>query len=752
MSLNPAQQAAVDHRGGPLLVLAGAGTGKTRVITHRVAALLDEGVPPWRILAVTFTNKAAKEMRERIDGLCEGRHDTRELWVGTFHSICARILRRNPQGVGLSSHYAIYDTSDQRSLMKQVLADLGVPDRLYTPKGVLGHIDRAKNQGLRPSEMDQLKLLEPVATVVRNAYTKYQEKLVAADACDFGDLILHVVTLLRNAVKPSDGQLGDLDPMLRMTTRFTHVVVDEFQDTNPVQAEFIDRIAGNAELCVVGDDDQSIYGWRGADVEQILRFADRHDGAEVVRLEQNYRSTMNILHCSDAVIRKNAGRLGKTLWSDLGEGDPVRLVRLGDERDEARLIAQDAYAAIEDGTDPEEIAVFYRTHAMSRVLEDEVRRMGLSCRIVGGVAFYERQEVKDTLAYLSVLRNSSSDAHVSRIINRPARGIGNTTQTRLAEAAAAKGCSLWDAMLDPAAAGLKTGAARKVRGFVKIIQNMRDEMHELPLDELMARVIELSGYREMLVTDDSEESQARLENLQELQGNAQEFLQERPDGTLDDYLELVSLVGGERSEGDDGRAINLMTVHSAKGLEFERVYVTGMEERVFPHARVLDDRVQMEEERRLAYVALTRAKRHLTCTMAARRRIFGQTQVGVPSRFLGDLPSQCVEKFGDQPTSSAYGGGGYQRRSAHRQQPVRRQAESWQSDIEYDVDPDIPFDDIPTDEPEGVPIYVGMMVRTRTFGDAEVLGWSGSGPKMKLQLRLANREVKTVLARFVEPL
>ena len=256
MSLNPAQQAAVDHRGSPLLVLAGAGTGKTRVITHRVAALLDEGVPPWRILAVTFTNKAAKEMRERIDRLCDGRHDTRELWVGTFHSICARILRRCPDGVGLSPHYSIYDVSDQRSLMKQVLSDLGVPDRLYTPQGVLGQIDRAKNQGLRPSEVDQLRILEPVATVVRNAYTRYQDKLQAADACDFGDLILHVVTLLRKAAKPTDAQLGDLDPMVRLTTRFTHVVVDEFQDTNPVQAEFIDRIAGHAELCVVGDDDQ----------------------------------------------------------------------------------------------------------------------------------------------------------------------------------------------------------------------------------------------------------------------------------------------------------------------------------------------------------------------------------------------------------------------------------------------------------------------------------------------------------------
>jgi DNA helicase-2/ATP-dependent DNA helicase PcrA len=742
MSLNPAQRAAVEHRGSPLLVLAGAGTGKTRVICHRVASLLDEGIPAWRILAVTFTNKAAAQMRERIDRLCEDRDDVRELWVGTFHSICARILRRHAEAVGLSPRFSIYDTADQRSVMKRVLGDLNVSDKQYTPSGVLGHIDRAKNQGLDPNAIAELGLPEPVERVVRSAWLDYQKRLLAADAVDFGDLLLHAVRALRAAVRPSSGQLGDLDPMYRLTTRFKHVVVDEFQDTNPVQAELVDRLSRRAELCVVGDDDQSIYGWRGAQVEQILRFADRHEGTETIRLEQNYRSTMNVLRCADAVIRKNRGRLGKTLWSENGDGDPVRVWRLESERDEARLVASEIRHAVDEGADPEEIAIFYRTHAQSRVIEDEVRRSGLSCRIVGGVAFYERQEVKDALAYLHVLRNPSSDAHVLRILNRPTRGIGKTTIARLAERAGALGQPLWAALQDPAAAGLKTGAARRVTAFVEMIAGLQRDMERLTLDELLAQLIDSTGYREMLAADDTDEGRTRLENLQELHGNVVEFLRERPQGSLDEFLELVSLAGGERAEGDQSRAITLMTIHTAKGLEFERVYLTGMEERVFPHARVLDDDRQLEEERRLAYVALTRAKQHLTLTMAARRMIFGQTQVGQPSRFVLDLPRGATEQIGriDAPR-------------APMATPVRREPAAWQDDIVYDADPgiDAPFED-DGDLAEGVPLYVGMMVRTRTFGDAEVLGWSGSGAKLKLQLRLATREIKTIMARFVEPL
>ena len=720
------------------------------MITHRVAALLDEGVPPWRILAVTFTNRAAREMRERIESLCDGRHETREIWAGTFHSICARILRRHGDGVGLSPRFSIHDTTDQKSVMTRVLKELDVPDRLYSPRGVLGHIDRAKNRGLTPELFDQLGLLEPVATVVRKAYTRYQEQLAAADAVDFGDLLLHTVTLLRKASKPSDSQLGDLDPMVRMLSRFQHVVVDEFQDTNPVQAEFVDRLSVAAELCVVGDDDQSIYGWRGADVAQILRFADHHPGTEMVRLEQNYRSTMNILRCADAVIRKNSGRLGKTLFSEHGDGELVRVLKLGSERDEARLVAGEARQLVDEGTDPEEIAVFYRTHAQSRVLEDECRRMGLSCRIVGGVAFYERQEVKDILAYLSVMLNPRSDAHLLRIINRPARGIGSTTQGRLAAWAAQHNTSIWEALDNPKAAGLKAAATKKVTAFATMIADLREAMGEMKLDELLAEVVHATGYRESLAVDDSEESQARLENLQELQGNVMEFVSDNPAGSLEEYLELVSLAGSERAEGDENRAIFLMTVHSAKGLEFGHVYMTGMEERVFPHARVLEDPVQLEEERRLAYVAVTRAKRRLTLTMAARRRIFGQVQVGMPSRFIMDLPRDSTEQIGrdDRPSWSPE-----RRRRPTREQP-RRKPDAWQDDIEYDADPDIGVEEVvDTGETgDGIPLYMGMMVRHQTFGDAEVIGWSGSGAKLKLQLRLANRDVKTIMARFVEPL
>ena len=745
MSLNPAQQEAVEHRGSPLLVLAGAGTGKTRVITHRVAALLDEGVQPWMILAVTFTNKAASEMRERIDRLCAGRHEVRELWVGTFHSICARILRRHGEPLGLSSRFTIYDRGDQTSIMGRVLEELDVPERLYTPRSVLTQIDRAKNRGLGPAELGPDMLPEPVLSVVRKAYAAYQKRLLAADAVDFGDLLMHTVELLRRASKQTGGQLADFDPMVRLARRFSHVVVDEFQDTNPVQAELVDRLAGQAELCVVGDDDQAIYGWRGADVEQILHFPQTHAGTRIVRLEQNYRSTTHILACADSVIRQNHGRLGKTLWSDLGEGEPVRVLMLADERDEARLIAHEIRQRVDDGASPEDFAIFYRTHAQSRVIEDEVRRMNLGARIIGGVAFYERAEVKDVLSYLTLLQNPASDAHVLRVLNKPARGIGNTSRDRLVRRAAAQAQSLWDAMHDPAAAGLGKSACTRVRVFVTLLEDLRDGMQELRLDELLVRVLDATGYREALAADDSDESMARLENLQELLGNLQEFLHERPDASLDEYLELVSLVGGERSEGERDRAVTLMTVHSAKGLEFEHVYLTGMEERVFPHARVLDEDRSMEEERRLAYVAFTRAKRHLTITLATSRRLFGQMQRNMPSRFVTSLPRESVA------TAGAGRGHGTRPAAAVRRRPATA---AWRDDVEYDADPDLGPEDLADahEEGEGIALYVGMMVRHASFGEGEVVGWMGSGAKLKLQLKFPGLPIKTILATHCQPL
>ncbi len=757
VSLNPAQRAAVDHRGSPLLVLAGAGTGKTRVITHRVAALLDEGTPPWRILAVTFTNRAAREMRERIDRLCGGRHDTRELWIGTFHAICARILRRFGEPVGLSRYFSIYDTSDQASVMGRVLEQIKAPKKMYTPRGVLGHLDRAKNQGYGPAQLERIGLHDPVLTVIRNAFVEYEKRLRAADAADFGDLLVLTVELLRKAPLRATGQLADLDPVIKLLSRFEHVVVDEFQDTNPVQAELVDLLSQRAQLCVVGDDDQSIYGWRGADVDQILRFADRHPGTETVRLEQNYRSTNFILHCADAIIRRNSGRLGKTLWSELGDGDPVRVVALRDERDEARLVAREIRMALDEGASPEEFAVFYRTHAQSRVLEDEIRTMGLGVRIVGGVAFYERMEVKDALSYLLLLRNPASDAHLTRIINRPPRKIGKTTVERLAEHAAAQGVSLWEALADPKAAGLKAAAAKRITEFRDVMQSLRERVDELPLDELLPEVVDVTGYRMWLANDEREEAQTRLENLQELQGNLIEFVENNPTATLDEYLEVVSLAGNERGEGESGGAVTLMTIHSAKGLEFERVYLTGMEERVFPHARVLDDPVQLEEERRLCYVAITRAKRGLCLSLCQQRMLYGQRQVGIPSRFVDDLPPQATLMAGGARPRR------YQATARPSASPVRASA-SWQDDIDYEepadvepnLDPDLGPEDFdePTYEPEygeGVSLYVGMAIRHGIHGIGELMGWSGSGKGLRLRLRFSDGSVRTIVASFCQP-
>jgi DNA helicase II / ATP-dependent DNA helicase PcrA len=740
VSLNPEQASAVAHRGGPLLVLAGAGTGKTRVITHRVAALLDEGIEPWRILAVTFTNKAAEQMRGRIDRLCEGRHDTKQIWVGTFHSICARILRRFGTGIGLSPRFTIYDTGDSMALMGRVLEELDVSDKLFTPRGVLGWIDRAKNRGAGPDELEGIGLIEPVRSVVRKAFTAYQKRLLAADAVDFGDLLVHAVALLRASAKPSSGQLADTDPARVLLYRFQHVVVDEFQDTNPIQAELVDRLSTRAELCVVGDDDQSIYGWRGADVDQILSFANVHPGTEVVRLEHNYRSTGYILRCADAVIRKNAGRLGKTLWTDAGDGERVRVLRLVDERAEAKLVAHEIRVAIDDGASPEEFAVFYRTHAQSRALEDALRTAGLGVRIIGGLAFYERAEVKDVLAYLVVLDNPSSEAHLLRAINRPARGIGNTTVQKLLALASIRGVALWTVLPEARAAGVSAAAAKKIAAFVTLIDGLRALVPKLGLDALVVEIVERTGYREMLAVDGDEESLQRLENLQELLGNVQEFVADRPDATLADYLELTSLVGGERAEGDKSRAVTMMTVHSAKGLEYDTVYLTGMEERIFPHARVLEDPVGMEEERRLAYVALTRARKHLTLTLVERRRIYGQLQVGMTSRFILDLPIDAVESAGQRPRPSVM-------------EAPKPRAPSWNQDVVYD-DPEVALDGdeiantVHHEADQGVPLFVGMHVKHQQFGVGELLGWQGTGMHMKFTLRFSGAGTKTILARF----
>jgi len=781
LSLNPAQRAGVDHRGGPLLLLAGAGTGKTRVITQRVAALIDDGVPAWRILAVTFTNKAAGEMRERIAGLLgmeldELRRDGP--WIGTFHSICARILRRNGEAVGLSRNFAIYDTDDQKSLMRKVLKVLDIDPRMLSATAVLGAIDKAKNHGIPRAQLETLGYGEPMLTWIRRAWALYEDQCRTADAADFGDLLTLTVELLRKAgtgralnpepvpepgarviklhtdrSKPSAS--APVDPIVGLRRRFQHVVVDEYQDTNIVQAELVELLCGErAELCVVGDDDQSIYGWRGADVRQILNFPDRHPNCEVIRLEQNYRSTTLILDCANAVIRQGARRHDKQLWSELGPGSPVELHGFADEREEARYVARTVQAAIDEGESPSEIAVFYRTHAQSRPLEEAMRLFGIRYRMFGGIRFYDRREIKDLVAYLRLLTNPASDLDCLRIINVPARKIGAKSIERLAAWAAANQTSLY-AATGPASkhgedAGLGKAAQRSVRGFHDVIEELRIDASKLAHHDIAALILARTHYTDSL--EHEPDGDVRVENLHEFVGALEQFTNEQPEASLAEYLEQIALA----TSSDDGavdQAITLMTIHSAKGLEYDRVLLTGMEEGVFPHVRSIDDPEGLEEERRLAYVALTRARRQLSLSYVQARFLWGNTHINEPSSFLRHLPDSAVTRFG--------------RATSRKRRPelaARKRDPQWDDDIELDPEfsdstpvgrereASAGFDDgIEYDGDHSVSVFQGMQVRHPKFGVGSVVSWSGTGPAMKLTLSFAGGR-KTIMARFCEPL
>jgi DNA helicase II / ATP-dependent DNA helicase PcrA len=747
VQLNPEQQAAVDHRGAPLLVLAGAGTGKTRVITHRVAALLAEGVPAWRILAVTFTNKAAAEMRERIHKLCADVPEVERLWVGTFHSIAARILRRYGTAVGLSRNFVIYDTDDQLRVMRRALKELNFDERQVAPRAVLNHLDRAKNRGLPISRLERLGIEEPALSFSKRGGQRYQQLVRAADAADFGDLLVLAVELLEQAGQGAPGaQLADLDPVLGLKRRFLHVVVDEYQDTNPVQARMVELLAERAELVVVGDDDQAIYGWRGADVSQILGYPEAHPGCRLIRLEQNYRSTGHILRCADAIIRRNAGRLGKSLWSELGDGARVQVRQLPDEHAEARFVVDQILDALNEDVPPHEIAVFYRTHAQSRVIEEALTGSAIRYAVYGGLSFFERREIRDLIAYLRLLTNPASDVDFERIVNVPPRKIGDTTVGGLKAHAAAHGLALLACLSELDKTGLPAAACRRLTGFAALMQQLAAAHAEgLPLGELASLVLTLTGYREMLAAEDTEEATERLENLQEFVGALAEFSAEYPDQTLADYLEQVSLASDSDRKTDQARSVRLMTIHSAKGLEFTRVMLTGMEEGVFPHMRSLQDPTQMEEERRLAYVAVTRAKRGLFVTWTARRTLYGQTSVGDASRFVRELPAESVNR-GRTTT------------------PAVRQEPTWNSDIVYDADVPPPPGEAdrassqplrrrrPAQDDDDTPLFIGMAFRHAKFGPGELIAWDGVGADLKLHLRFADSATRVILARFCEPL
>ncbi len=642
--LNGPQAEAVAHVSGPLLVFAGAGSGKTRVITYRIANLIAcEHVAPYRILAVTFTNKAAGEMRARLQHLV-GENLAKELWVGTFHATCARLLRRHGTAVGVPSNFVIYDTTDQKTLVSRAIRALDLDEKRNPARAVLHRIQKEKQEGHGPEDMDVARFEEEIAQKV---YRRYQEALEAAGAVDFEDLILKTRKLLALQTPESE----------RLRRRFEHVLVDEFQDTSMMQYELVRLLAsGSRNLCVVGDDDQSIYRWRGADRRNILGFRRDYPDATVVKLEQNYRSTGRIVRAALAVIEPALSREPKELWTANDAGDPIVLVTARDEHDEAAFVVRALQTLVAEGGDLRDAAVFYRVHAQSRVLEEALRAGRVPYQIVGGTKFFERAEVKDALSYLRVVVNPKSDVDLLRVINTPSRGIGHTTLERLQSFATERRLSLFESLEHVNEASVLPAAAKKKLGAVRqLLARVERESREHSPSETLVYVLEATGYLTMLRDEGSVEAESRLENLQELVGSLRDYETEAAaageEATVAGFLERVTL-RADTDEMKDHGAVTLMTVHAAKGLEFSTVFLTGMEEDMFPYRSMNDSstREEVEEERRLAYVAVTRARDRLVLTTARTRQIFGRTQWGTPSRFLGDIPPDLME---ERPTAGA---------------------------------------------------------------------------------------------------
>jgi DNA helicase-2/ATP-dependent DNA helicase PcrA len=671
--LNPQQRAAVTHAGGPLLIVAGAGSGKTRVLTHRIAYLLAErGVSPGEILAITFTNKAAGEMASRVAELVGPR--ARAMWVMTFHSACVRILRREAKRFGYPQNFSIYDSADSQRLMALVCRELELDARQYPPKAMATQVSNLKNE-LIDYESYAARTTTARERALSEVYTEYQRRLVAAGAMDFDDLIMVTVNLFQ--------AFPDVAAAYRH--RFRHVLVDEYQDTNHAQYVLIrelvsggsslfsgvtdraasgtlddpDRPEGPAELCVVGDADQSIYAFRGATIRNITEFEQDYPDATVILLEQNYRSTQTILSAANAVVSRNPGRKPKNLWSDAGDGPPIVGYVADNEHDEAAFVAEEVDRLSDEGlATPGQAAVFYRTNAQSRVFEEVFIRVGLPYRVVGGVRFYERREVRDLLGYLRLIANPADEVSLRRVLNVPKRGIGERAEEYVAGYASRERISFAEALRTPGdVPGLATRSATAIAGFNDLVGELREQAASGgPVAELVEAVLDRTGYQASLETSEDLQDVTRVENLQEMVSVAREFDGSTPDGTLADFLERVALVADADQIPDGaehGGLVTLMTLHTAKGLEFPVVFLVGMEEEVFPHQRSLTNAWELEEERRLAYVGITRARERLYLTRAAFRNWWGRPAYHTPSRFLSEIPASLVEWKRDAKAAAA---------------------------------------------------------------------------------------------------
>jgi DNA helicase II / ATP-dependent DNA helicase PcrA len=642
--LNPPQRDAVTAGPGPLLILAGAGSGKTRVLTHRIAYLLRTGqARADEILAITFTNKAAQEMRERVE-LLVGRA-TRAMWVMTFHSACARMLRADAHRLGYTRQFTIYDSADQRRLIKKCLDDLEIDPKRFTPRAMQVQISDAKNK-LRAADDYRQMVGSFFEQTVADVYETYERELHRANAMDFDDLLFRAVNLLELFQEVRD----------RYSNAFRWILVDEYQDTNRAQYRWLQLLSSeHRNLAVVGDDDQSIYGFRGADITNILEFEDDYIDAHVVRLEQNYRSTQTILSAANAVVSNNRGRKSKTLWTEIGEGDPIKVRELADEHAEARFVAAEIERLVDEGVSRSEIAVFYRTNAQSRVLEDMLVRAQIGYQVIGGTKFYERAEIKDAVAYLTFLVNPADGGAFTRIANSPKRGIGQTSLSRVLAHSDTMGITPWDAAAAPEGIPALGTAAQKALGrFMSTMERLAERVEGgAPVAELLEETLHETGYLEALEAERTIEAQGRIENLEEFVRVAREYDGMAADGEdagAAEFLQQIALLADADQLRDDEGLVTLMTLHNAKGLEFPIVFMIGCEDGVFPHSRAIDEGA-LEEERRLAYVGITRAMRDLYITYARRRNVFGAESFGLRSRFIDEIPRELT----DQPDRNAVG-------------------------------------------------------------------------------------------------
>lgn len=723
--LNPEQREAVTHGAGPLLVIAGAGSGKTRVITHRIAWLVRElEVPAWQIFAATFTNKAAREMRDRVYRLL-GPVGQARLSVSTFHSLCARLLRREGQKIGLSPRFSILDDTDQKGIVRACIERLEIDPKSLTPEQALDRIGQAKIRMLTPDQSADLFAGGRQAEYMA-VYAAYEKMLADNDAVDFDDLLLRMVRLFES----------DAETLAHYQDRYRHLLVDEYQDTNLVQFRFIQLLAGERRnLCVVGDEDQSIYSWRGAEISNLLEFPKRYPNARIVRLERNYRSTPTILEIADAVIAHNSQRLGKRLWTEGDAGQPAVVFGASSSHSEARFVAQEIeklrYA---EGFSYNDIGVFYRVNALSRTIEDELRARGIAYRVIGGIRFYDRMEIKDMLAYLTVVENPMASLFLARIMNRPRRGVGDKSLRKLQDYAGKHNLPLFAAMNDPQALGaLPKKAANSLAALHELFLKWREKADRIPLSALAEMILEDTDYIASFGDADSIEAVTRTENVNELVGAIQEYEKNASAPSLQDYLETVALTASADDEEPDEPSVSLMTMHSAKGLEFRAVFIIGLEEALFPSPRALSDQGNAEEERRLFYVGITRAKERLYATHARTRLMYGRQDWTTPSIFLHELPeAYCTAPGGaDEALPEDFQPRAI-RRGAMRRRFYRKPAGNKPS------------------VPSGSHYAIGQRVEHLFLGAGEVVGIEGEGEDKRLMVHFDEADdgaVSTILAR-----